>query len=71
VSNETFTCENCGGTWEKAWTDDEARAEASVDFADELASGQPMCTVCDDCYRAMMGDEAFRAEVDELYGRNL
>lgn len=25
---DRFTCEHCGGTFEKEWTDDEAQAEA-------------------------------------------
>jgi hypothetical protein len=30
---DTFTCSVCGGTFEKAWTDEEAKAELDNTFA--------------------------------------
>ena len=44
-----FYCEACGGTFPKAWSDDEAKAEAdAAGFVDQSV------VVCDECYRAMM-----------------
>jgi hypothetical protein len=49
--SESFTCAECGGTFEKAWSDEEARAEADENFGDELVD--PV-VVCDDCYQEMV-----------------
>lgn len=43
---DTFTCDSCGGTFKKAWTDEEADAEFKRLFPHELKR----VTVCDDCY---------------------
>src|SRR5689334_18007949 len=44
-----FTCGACGGTFTKAWSDEEARAEANaIGFRDQSA------VVCDPCYVEMM-----------------
>jgi hypothetical protein len=44
----TYTCEECGGTFDKVVSDDEAHAERlnnfGAAFADDLA------VICDDCY---------------------
>lgn len=50
---EPYTCERCGGRFEKVWSDEEAMAEAealwtSVTMADEQA------VVCDGCFREFM-----------------
>jgi len=50
---DEYTCAMCGGTFEKAWSDDEARAEFAEEFPE--ASGDDAEVVCDDCYRQMMG----------------
>lgn len=42
-----FRCEMCGIVDEKAWSDDEARAEAVAKGIDPDQSG----VVCDDCYK--------------------
>jgi DNA-directed RNA polymerase subunit RPC12/RpoP len=50
-----YTCEECGGTFQRASDDAEANAEAARDFGVANASDDPsMAIVCDDCYRAMM-----------------
>ena len=56
VSVETFTCESCGETKEKGWSDAEAAAEAEelfpgIDVSDPAEAGM----VCDDCYQHIMG----------------
>jgi hypothetical protein len=48
--NKTFTCEVCHGTFEMAWTDDEAIAEC----VDNGFAKMPCNMVCDDCYRNFM-----------------
>ena len=54
----TFVCESCGGAFEKGWTDEESQAEAEQLFtAEELADA---ATVCDDCYRRIMGLPAYQ-----------
>jgi len=44
----TFTCWECGGTFPKGWTDEEARAESAANGFDPGAAD--MVTVCDDCH---------------------
>ena len=44
-----FTCEECHETYDKAWTDEEAAAEAELAFG--ITTG---ATVCDDCYNKIM-----------------
>jgi len=46
---DMFTCENCNGTFEKAWTDKEAEAEAIKEYGNL----DDMAMVCDDCWKAM------------------
>ena len=61
---ETYTCDSCGKTSEKGWSDEEAAAEA-----EELFPGiEPAETaiVCDACYQHIMG--RVRAEAPELTG---
>jgi hypothetical protein len=53
--SDTFTCENCGETWEKGWTDEEADAEYEGAFGLGAPSGKERAVVCDDCYAEIMG----------------
>ena len=48
--SETYKCAQCGGTFDKGWTDDEALAEKSANGFDEL----DCAVVCDDCYKTIM-----------------
>lgn len=48
--NATFTCDACGGTFPKAWSDDEAAAEASERYTEQEL--QSAGVICDDCWRA-------------------
>ena len=64
---ETFTCENCGDTHEKGWSDAEAAAEAQelfpgINVSDPAETG----VVCDGCYRHIMS--RVQAEAPELIG---
>jgi len=64
---ETFTCEACGKTFPKGWSDAEADAEAQelfpgIDAGDPAEAG----TVCDDCFQRIMARA--RAEAPELIG---
>jgi hypothetical protein len=57
MSEKTFTCANCGGTFDKAWSDEESDAEAErlfgvKDAHSKLGDGD-MAIVCDDCWKAM------------------
>jgi hypothetical protein len=59
---ETFTCDYCGETFPKEWTDEEAWAEAHGAFSeDEL---EDAAVVCDDCWKLM---RRFMPELDERY----
>lgn len=49
--NPSFTCDQCHGTFEKGWTDEEAAAEAAANFGDRL--GDDPAVVCDDCFEQM------------------
>lgn len=66
--SETFTCDNCGVTREKGWTDEEAAAEAAglfpgLDVTDPAEAG----IVCEDCFQHIMGRA--RAEAPHLIGK--
>ena len=63
----TFTCEDCGETFGKEWSDEEAAAEAQglfpgIDVTDPDEAG----VVCDDCFNRIMARA--RAEAPELIG---
>lgn len=49
---DTFLCAQCGGTFPKGWSDDEAIAEAT-DNGFDLADPDDLVVVCDDCYEKM------------------
>ena len=68
MSVETFTCESCGETKEKGWSDAEAAAEAEelfpgIDVSDPAEAGM----VCDGCYQHIMG--RVHAEGGRKWGR--
>jgi ribosomal protein L37AE/L43A len=49
-TDDVFTCEQCGRTFTKGWSDDEADAEALR--TQGVRRGAPgTALVCDDCYR--------------------
>lgn len=43
----TFTCDMCAGTYEMAWSDDEARAESKRVFGD--VPEDDLAVICDNC----------------------
>ena len=47
-----YRCAQCGGIFDKGWTDEEARAEQEdngwLEIPDDF-----MAVVCDDCYKEM------------------
>jgi hypothetical protein len=45
-----YQCARCLEVFEKAWTDEEAEAEA----AENGFQGMDTCVVCDDCYNLLM-----------------
>jgi hypothetical protein len=49
----SYTCGECGGTYEKTRSDEEALAETATLFAGEYASEDDLAMVCDDCWNAM------------------
>lgn len=51
LMTEQFTCAMCGGTFDKAWTDEEATAEAAENFTPEELKDQAV--VCDPCFKKM------------------
>ena len=54
-TGESYTCERCGGTFTKGWSDEEALAEAQDLFpAAHIAEPDDQATVCDPCYREIM-----------------
>lgn len=52
---ETFTCESCGQTFGKKWTDEEAFLESADVFG--VRPVKDLATICDDCWRAMGFDQ--------------
>jgi hypothetical protein len=63
VSDE-FTCAACGGTFGKAWSDEEAQAEADDIFGDILVT-DGSAIVCDDCFHEMERQVPMRAWAEE------
>lgn len=51
MTNDTFTCSGCGETFEKGWSEEEARNEFAEVFPNMKI--EEACLVCDDCYTAM------------------
>lgn len=43
----TFTCADCGGTWEKAWSDEQADEERKENGWGDVVD---VVLVCDDCF---------------------
>ena len=53
---DEFTCDCCHGTFEKAWSGEEAMQEAEDNgFLDKPT---PLAIVCDDCYVEIMAAHA-------------
>lgn len=44
-----YVCDECGGTFETGWSDEEAREEAEALFPG--ASPEDMAVVCDECFK--------------------
>jgi DNA-directed RNA polymerase subunit RPC12/RpoP len=51
---ENYTCANCGGTFEKTYSDEEAMAEMESNFSPEEIAAEGKAIVCDDCYKRFM-----------------
>jgi hypothetical protein len=49
---KTYTCDNCGGTFEAGWSEEEAEAESVRNFGQ--LDPKDRATVCDVCYRQIM-----------------
>jgi hypothetical protein len=47
-----FRCAQCGGVFEKGWSEDEVIAEAAENGFD-LSDPSELVVVCEDCYRKM------------------
>lgn len=47
-----FTCEECGGTFETGWSDEEAREESNALFPG--VSVDDMAEICDVCFKEIM-----------------
>ena len=52
-----YECSVCGNVYEKGWTDEEATAEREEVWGPEFTN-EDCAIVCDDCYKAMMGEVA-------------
>lgn len=49
----SYTCAACGGTFETAWSDEEAAAESREAFGVDPAQDPTMAIACDSCYKAL------------------
>ena len=55
---EQFTCEACGGTFDKVTADDTANAEALELWGVPDASTDPdIAIICDDCFKLVIPDD--------------
>jgi hypothetical protein len=57
---EQFTCAVCQGTFDKGWSDEEARQERSEIFGEW--KDEDCVVVCDDCYVKPMSYEELKAK---------
>lgn len=48
----SYTCDMCDGTFDAAWTEEEARAEAKENFP--TLAPRDEARVCDVCYKKLM-----------------
>lgn len=46
---DTFTCEGCGGTFAKEWSDEEAEKEYTILWGQHM--GEERGVLCDDCHK--------------------
>lgn len=67
---ENFRCEQCGGTFEKGWSDEDAEAERGAEFPS--VPHEECALVCGDCYNQMMAwfrsPDGYNAVAEELGG---
>jgi hypothetical protein len=56
LSGKSYTCAQCGGTFETNWSEADAVMEFQEAFTERERSmdADPPAQVCDDCYRDMM-----------------
>lgn len=61
----SYTCADCGGTFDEGWPDERAQQEALEVFG-KRGDAPGMAKVCDDCYREIMSvvDEQRRRPID-------
>ena len=53
----TYTCEECGGTFDSIRSDEEAEREAENLWGVKDAASNPgMAIVCDECFKAIIAD---------------
>ena len=75
MSDGTYTCDQCGGTYHKGRSDAEAQGEAAKLYPGHVADDAEMAVVCDDCWNelqtAMKADpgKVFDIEMDEIAKR--
>ena len=53
ASGESYTCDRCGGTFEKVRSDEEAMTEARSLWTPETMADE-QAVICDDCFREFM-----------------
>ena len=51
-TGDIFTCEGCGQTFEKEWSDSEAMAESREIFGDNWKQ-EDLAVICDDCFKGL------------------
>lgn len=51
---ETFTCSGCGGTFARAWTEEEAIAEFHQLHPGEPFDRENMVVLCDTCHEQFL-----------------
>jgi hypothetical protein len=61
LRTDEFFCHGCKEVFTKAWTDEEARAEALRDFGPSALT-EEVATLCEDCYRLMLACDTRREE---------
>jgi hypothetical protein len=57
IGPNEYRCDECGGVFEKGWSDEEAHEEERAIFGREIPVERRAC-VCDDCFNRIMGRNA-------------
>lgn len=68
MDSNKYQCAECGGVFEKGWTEEEAVAEMQENFG--AIDVKDCVLVCDDCYQRTMAERAIGLDALERFAGN-